>query len=74
MNAARKLIVVGVVGLFATLAMAEMAYSCVRCSAGASPGRGCGQLVTVKHPDLKGPSRKKEWDKCMANPDAYGKI
>jgi hypothetical protein len=41
---------------------------------GYNVGKGCGQLVTVKHPDLKGPPRKKEWDRCMADPDGYGKI
>jgi hypothetical protein len=34
-------------------------------------GKGCGQLVTLKHPDLKGAGRKKEWDKCMSDPGAY---
>jgi len=36
-----------------------------------SKARGCREVVTVKHPDLKGPSRKAEWDKCMADADAY---
>jgi hypothetical protein len=46
------------------------AWACIRCGA-ANPGKGCNQLVTVKHPDLKGKARKAEWDKCMANPDGY---
>ena len=42
------------------------------------PGRGgCGQLVTLKHPDLhpdlKGPERSAEIKKCSANGDAYSK-
>jgi hypothetical protein len=36
-----------------------------------SKARGCRDRVTVKHPDLKGPSRKAERDKCMADADAY---
>jgi hypothetical protein len=35
--------------------------------------RGCRDLVTLKHPDAKGPARKKEWDKCMADPDGYNR-
>jgi hypothetical protein len=52
--------------------LAAEALACIRCGA-ANPGKGCRQLVTVKHPDLKGPARKKEWSKCMADPDKYGK-
>jgi len=35
--------------------------------------RGCRDLVTLKYPDAKGAARKKEWDKCMADPDGYNK-
>ena len=35
--------------------------------------RGCRDLVTLKHPDAKGAARKKEWDKCMADPDGYNR-
>jgi hypothetical protein len=39
-----------------------------------APGKGgCGQLVTIKHPDLKGPERGAEIKKCSANADAYSK-
>ena len=34
---------------------------------------GCGQLVTLKHPDMKGPERSAEIKKCSANADAYSK-
>jgi hypothetical protein len=38
------------------------------------PGRGgCGQLVTLKHPELKGPARGTEVAKCNAHPDDYAK-
>jgi hypothetical protein len=38
------------------------------------PGSGgCGQLVTLKHPELKGPARRTEISKCSANADAYSK-
>ena len=38
---------------------------------GLSSGKGCGDMVTLKHPELKGKARKAEWDKCMANPGGY---
>jgi hypothetical protein len=54
-----------------TLLLNSAAYACTTCGA-PRPGRGCDQLVTLKHPDLKpGPQRRQEWKKCMANPDAY---
>jgi len=38
------------------------------------PGRGgCAALVTLKHPDLKGPPRGKEIAKCNADSDTYSK-
>ena len=44
---------------------------CITCGA-ARPGKGCDQMVTLKHPDLKpGPQRKQEWKKCMADPASY---
>ena len=55
-----------------TLLVNSAAYAgCITCG-GPRPGKGCDQMVTLKHPDLKpGPQRKQEWKKCMANPDAY---
>jgi hypothetical protein len=35
--------------------------------------KGCASLVTVKHPDLKGPELSAEIKKCNANADAYSK-
>ena len=40
---------------------------------GSASGRGCGGLVTVAHPDLKGPLRRAEIAKCNADADAYNK-
>jgi len=38
------------------------------------PGKGgCRQLVTIKHPELKGSARAAEIAKCSANADAYSK-
>jgi hypothetical protein len=71
MTVSRKFFVLGVISLGAMALLADQALACVRCGA-ANPGRGCGQLVTLKHPDLKGKARKAEWDRCMANPDGYG--
>ncbi len=34
---------------------------------------GCNQLVNLAHPDFKGATRKAEFDRCMADPDAYSK-
>ncbi len=35
--------------------------------------RGCRDLVTLKHPDLKGKAVDVERSKCLADPDSYGK-
>ena len=72
MHISRKPIAFSVVFAATISLLASEAYSCIRCGA-PNPGKGCRQLVTVKHPDLKGADRKKEWDKCMSNPDSYGK-
>ena len=47
----------------------------MRTTAGAqgTQTRGCRDLVTSKHPDAKGPARKREWDRCMADPDGYNR-
>ena len=66
---ARKISLEGALAI-AIAVLAGPALSCTKCGA-ANAGKGCGQLVTVKHPDLKGPARKKEWDRCMADPAAY---
>jgi hypothetical protein len=63
---------VGICSVVAITLLTDVAYSCTRCGA-ANPGRGCGQLVFLKHPDLKGPARKKEVGKCVSDPDSYGK-
>ena len=69
----KRYVFAGVLCLAATVILSEDALSgCIKCGA-ANPGKGCNQLVTVKHPDLKGPERKKEWNKCMSDPDSYGK-
>ena len=39
----------------------------------ASGKGGCGQLVTLKHPELKGKARGAEIAKCSADADAYVK-
>ena len=39
----------------------------------ASGKGGCGQLVTLKHPELTGNARGTEMAKCNADPDAYAK-
>ena len=38
-----------------------------------SASQACGQLVTVKHPEMKGDARKAEIAKCKADGDAYNK-
>ncbi len=40
---------------------------------GRGAARGCGGLVTVKHPELKGPLRRAEIARCNADADAYNK-
>ena len=35
--------------------------------------RGCRDLVTMKHPDARGAARKREQEKCMADPDGYNR-
>jgi hypothetical protein len=35
--------------------------------------QACAQLVTVKHPDMKGAARKSEIAKCNADADTYNK-
>ncbi len=62
----------GAVWFFACTALTGAAHAGLHLNRNVNPGKGCGQLVTVKHPDLKGKARKAEWDKCMANPDTYG--
>jgi len=70
--ASKTAILAGIVAA-ATLFAGE-SYACVGCGAHKiTPGKGCGQLVTLYHPDLKGGARKKEWDRCMSGPDKYGK-
>jgi hypothetical protein len=63
-------------GTMATEALACRAGHC-RIDQGAtrlSARKGCGQLVTVMYPDLKGHARHEEFKKCMANPDTYSKL
>ena len=63
-------------GLVATEALACRAGHC-RVDQGAthlSASKGCGQLVTVMYPDLKGRARREERRKCLADPDHYSKL